>query len=174
MKKTIITFIILIVCAAASAQQTAPSMASMMEKATAEAKRSHRNVLLLFRASWCGWCHTMDMSMRDIRVKKYFDSAYVVKLVTVFETKDNKSLEIAGAVDTLNRYNNDSIGLPVWMIFDADGKFLADSKKEGKENTGCPSSETEIAFFIDVLRKTSSLGENALAAIASRFRENKH
>ena len=47
---------------------------------------------------------------------------------------------------------------------------------EGPEkgaNTGCPASEKEVAFFVDILQKTSKLNTEQLEIIRKRFRKNE-
>ena len=58
---------------------------------------------------------------------------------------------------------------------------MADSKirpegggLETGENSGCPASEKEVAYFINVLKETSSLTETELTIIQKRFRENEN
>jgi len=50
-------------------------------------------------------------------------------------------------------------------------------RKEGDgpekgDNAGCPATEKEVDFFIDVLKKTSSISKEQLEIIRKRFREN--
>src|SRR3712207_6933629 len=40
-------------------------------------------------------------------------------------------------------------------------------------NTGCPATQEEVAHFISVLKKTSSLKDPQLAIIEKRFRQNE-
>ncbi len=40
------------------------------------------------------------------------------------------------------------------------------------ENTGCPSKKEEVAYFVSVLKKTSSLSKDQLAVIENRFKKN--
>ena len=41
------------------------------------------------------------------------------------------------------------------------------------DNSGCPASANEVAYFINVLKKTSNLNAADLAAIERRFRDNE-
>ena len=77
------------------------------------------------------------------------------------------------------KYNGEGLGIPFWLVFDKDGNLLSDSKmrKEGEgpekgENAGCPATEKEVDFFVEVLKKTSRLNADQLEIIRSRFREN--
>ena len=68
----------------------------IIEKAIAEAAKSQKNVFVIFHASWCGWCHKMDNSMNDEKLKDFFTNNYVIVHLTVDESKDNKDLENPG------------------------------------------------------------------------------
>jgi hypothetical protein len=56
---------------------------------------------------------------------------------------------------------------------DKDGKILADSQREVGKNVGCPATVEEVAHFINVLKKTSSITNEEIAAVEKRFRRNE-
>ncbi|NOT50826.1 MAG: thioredoxin family protein [Chitinophagaceae bacterium] len=161
--------------------QTIPAPAEMiMEQAYKTATKESKNIILIFHASWCGWCHKMDKSMEDPDCKKLFSDNYITVHMTVDESEDKKNLETPGADEFRKKYSGDNQGLPYWMVFDKDGNLLADSKmkKEGEgadtgQNVGCPASKEEVAHFIRVLKKTSDLKEDELEIIEKRFRKNE-
>ena len=175
---------IFIACAfvPSNAQQGPPTTEQIMKEALDQASREKKNVLIIFHASWCGWCHKMDSSINDKCCRKYFDDNYVIRHLVVDESKDKKNLENPGADDLRSKYNGDNQGIPFWLIFDKDGKLLADSQirpvgaaLESKgENVGCPAAEKEVAHFINVLEKTSHLDKLQEALIEKRFRQNEH
>lgn len=118
--------------------------------------------------------------MNDPACKKFFDDNYVIKHLVVDEAKDKKDLENPGANEFRLKYNGDGLGIPFWLLFDKDGKLLSDSKmrKEGDgpekgDNIGCPASETEVAAFIEILKKTTSINKDQEDIIRKRFRENE-
>jgi thioredoxin-related protein len=177
-------FIIALVIAAGlpvSAVAQAPLSADdILKEAKDKAARDHKNVFIIFHASWCGWCHKMDTAMNDKTVKKYFDDHYVIRHLTVYESDANKALENPGAMALLTQYKGDDQGIPYWLIFDKNGQLLADSKLrpeggglETGDNTGCPANEAEVAYFVKVLKQTSSLKAAELALIEKRFRKNE-
>lgn len=179
MKRTQLTLILVIAAFFTQAQQPPPSASDILKEASLIAARENKKVFVMFHASWCGWCKRMDKSMDDDVCKKFFNDNYVVRHLVVDEAKDKKNLENPGAAELRTKYNGDGQGIPFWLVFDKDGKLLADSKMrkedEGPEkgdNTGCPASEKEVAYFVSVLRKTSSLNEDQLEIIRKRFREN--
>jgi thiol-disulfide isomerase/thioredoxin len=157
------------------------SSKEIFEQACKEAKASDKKVFVIFTASWCGWCHRMDKSMEDEVCRKYFDENFVVIHFVVDESADKKDLETPGAAEFRTKYHGDGQGIPFWLVFDKEGNFLADSKmrKEGEgpdagQNSGCPANEPEVAYFIDVLKRTTSLNADELQAIYKRFRQNEN
>ena len=78
-----------------------------------------------------------------------------------------------GALEFLSKNGGADQGLPYWFILDKSGNVLADARYKPGQNTGCPASEEEVAYFISVLRKTSKLTDTELATIKTRFRKNE-
>jgi len=154
------------------AQSSVPSADEVLQLAYTQAAKERKNVLLIFHASWCGWCIKMDSSLQDTNVKPLIDNNYVTAHLTVYESPNKKGLENPGALEFLTKLGGADQGLPYWMILDKDGKLLADAQYKPGENSGCPAAEVEVAHFINVLRKTSSLNEAQLKVIEKRFRKN--
>ena len=163
------------------AQQSPKQANDILQEAYRQAVTDNKNVFLMFHASWCGWCHKLDSSMNDKTVRDFFNNNYVITHLTVYESKDNKNLENPGALEVLRKYKGNDLGIPYWIIFDKEGKWLADSqmRQDGAsfdvlgENVGCPASREEVNHFLKVLAKTSSLNANELSVIEKRFLLNK-
>lgn len=166
----------------ANAQTTPPSADAVLKDAIKEAKAQKKKVFIMFHASWCGWCHKMDDAMNEPEMKPYFDKSFVIKHLTVMENKPElKKTENPGAAEMLKKYNSDGFGIPVWFIFDTDGKLLVDShlrpegvgmEVKGKNIIGCPAAKEEVDSFIKSLKLTTKLTDAELAKIAARFRKN--
>jgi thioredoxin-related protein len=158
-----------------------PSTETVMNKAYAQAKAENKKVMVIFHASWCGWCKKMEASINEPTLKKYFDDNYVITYITVKESKGKEHLENPGSLAFLTQYKGEKAGLPFWFIADATGKALADSyiRSEGAgldtygNNVGCPASENEVAHFAKVLKSTSKLKDSEIAMISERFAKNK-
>jgi thioredoxin-related protein len=164
----------------AKAQSAPPSADDILKEAYQAAAKENKNVFIMFHASWCGWCHRMDNSMKDEICRKFFEDNFVIRHLVVDESDDKKNLENPGAVELRRKYYGDGQGIPFWLLFDKDGKLLADSKirvegagPETGNNTGCPASEKEVEYFIAVLQKTTSLNSTQLEIIRKRFRQNE-
>ncbi|HET7118996.1 MAG TPA: thioredoxin family protein [Hanamia sp.] len=159
-----------------ASSQTKPASANqIIKEAKIDAAKTHKNIFVIFHASWCVWCHRMDTAMNDNSIKSFFDKNYVIKHLTVDESADKKNLENPGAPVLLTQYHGDQQGIPYWFIIDKNGKFLADSRlhsDDGKvtgNNVGCPVKPDEVAYFIRVLKQTSHLTNAQLDLIQKRF-----
>jgi thiol-disulfide isomerase/thioredoxin len=172
---------LVIMCLSIVAAGQAPASADeVMADAYAIAKKENKKVFLMFHASWCGWCHKMDAAMNDASVKKFFDDNFVIRHLVVMESEGKKSLENPGAADMMKKYYGDKSGIPYWLVFDANAILLADSKMrpeggdpETGSNIGCPATEKEVAYFVEILTKTTSLTQPNLEMITKRFRQNE-
>ena len=181
MKNTFLLPALLFISITSAFAQKAPPLAEeIMKEAFASAKKQNKKVLVMFHASWCGWCHKMDTSLNDISVKKFFDDNFVIRHLVVFESKGKENLENPGALEMLTKFEGKDQGIPFWLIFDKDENFLADSRMKATingiakfQNTGCPASKEEVDYFIDVLKKTTELKEDQLERIRTRFRRNE-
>ncbi len=163
------------------AQSPAPASGKILGPAYVKAAKEKKNVLVIFTASWCGWCKKMDAAINDPSCKEFFEANYVITHLVVDEKKEKQHLENKGADLVRKKYHGEQAGLPFWIIMDKNGKLLGDSfiRKEGQsansagENMGCPANENEVAAFVALLKKTSKLTEQQLHIITQRFRQNE-
>lgn len=182
LKYSFTLMILVLACGYLRAQNsTTPEAQSVMNTAYKKAKKENKKVILIFHASWCGWCHKMDSSLNDISCKVFFDKNYIIEHLTVQESKGKENLENPGAEDLMQSFNGKNQGLPYWVVLDNKGTFLFDSQiritgKDGAikgSNIGCPASTEEVKAFIDILKQTSVLTDTELEIIAKRFAKNK-
>src|SRR5258705_8035238 len=117
----LITILSLLIFATTHAQRGPLSADEIMQEAMQQAAKEKKNVLIIFHASWCGWCHKMDSSINDKTCKNFFDNNYVVRHLVVDESKDKKNLENPGADELRTKYHGDGQGIPFWLVFDKDG-----------------------------------------------------
>lgn len=156
---------------------TPPSAGNIIKEACHQAVKEHKNVFIMFHASWCGWCKRMDSLMLKTDCSTYFEKYYVISHIDVKESPDKKYLENPGGEELLKKYHGDNQGIPYWLILDKNGKLLADSRikpvhadPEGKyNNAGCPAEPDEVAYFLRVLKETSSLTNQQLSLIGKHF-----
>jgi len=182
MKAKLLTSLLLIlICGTSFAQSASPSADAVLNQAYAQAAKENKKVILIFHASWCGWCKKMTASLNDPACKKMFDDHYVTAYLDVEERKGQENLNTPGGIEVLKKYTTEESGLPFWLILDAKGTKLADSqmKPDGattakpEDNVGCPASEKEVTYFTSVLKATSTLTDDDLAIIHKRFLLNQ-
>src|SRR5437868_6708351 len=106
------------VATAQPAPANAPTSDDIMKEAYATAAKEHKNVLIMFHASWCGWCHRMDNSINVVSCKKFFEDNYVIRHLVVDESDNKKNLENPGASDMRDKYHGNGQGIPFWLVFD--------------------------------------------------------
>ena len=181
-KNLLLAFIAVLTVNTAIAQTTPPSADEVLKGAMKEAKAQKKKVFIMFHASWCGWCHKMDDAMNEADMKPLFDKSFVIKHITVMENDPKKKAdENPGGMDMIKKYNSDGFGIPLWFIFDTDGKLLVDShmrpegtgfETKGKQIVGCPAAKEEVDEFVRALKLTTKLNKDELEKIYARFRKN--
>lgn len=172
MKRIIGCFLFLTFSIVCTHAQSPPSATEVLRQSYQRAAREKKKVIIIFHASWCGWCHKMDSSINSADCKAFFDKYYVISHLTVDELPAKKALENGGAKDLLIKYGGGEQGIPYWLVLDSDGKLLADSQIRPGVNTGCPAKKEEVEYFLTVLKKTSGLTQKELAIIGKRFSQN--
>ncbi|AQX12990.1 thioredoxin family protein [Elizabethkingia meningoseptica] len=146
----------------------------ILDRALTQAKKEKKNVMLIFHASWCGWCKKMEKNLNSADVKPLIDKNYIVTYVSVQERGENiKKYENPDGQILMNKYQGESAGLPFWVILDNKGTALDNSFDKNKENIGCPASPEEVTEFKDKLQKTSSLTANQLQTVYDNFVQKK-
>jgi len=179
--KHLLYALFMLIGSAAAAQTTMPASEAVLKDAFAQAGKENKKVLLMFHASWCGWCKKMDASLNDPACKKMFDDNYVIAHLDVMEQPAKANLENPGSLAVMTKYGGEKSGLPFWLVLDNKGNVLANSlmPKDGavtgtpEDNVGCPASEKEVAYFDKILKKTSNLKDEDIAIIHKRFLLNQ-
>ncbi|MEJ5994161.1 thioredoxin family protein [Pedobacter sp. Du54] len=181
LKSLLLLFVALLIVSTAFSQTAPPSADAVLKEAMKLAKAQKKKVFIKFSASWCGWCHKMDASMNEPEMQPLFEKSFVMRQLTVMESKGKENLETPGALDLLKKYNSDGFGIPVWFIFDTDGKLLVDShlrpegvgmEVKGKNIIGCPASKEEVEAFVRALKLTTKLTDAELSKVFVEFRKN--
>ena len=126
--------------------------------AEGQAKDQGKNVLVIFHASWCGWCKRLDEFMNNPQFKPVFDENIVVAKLTVLEDDKHKLLENSGGLEEMDVLGGRDAGLPLFAILDPTGKTIVTSMMsvDGQakpENTGFPAKPEEINHFLSMMQK---------------------
>lgn len=159
------------------AQAPAPARQLIADAQKAAAKDG-RKVMVIFHASWCGWCHKFEGFMDQPQFKPLFAKSYAIVRLDVLENDDKKNLENPGGMDVMNELGGANQGIPYFAVLDGKGKAIVNSKRpsdrvKGGENIGHPAAPEEIAHFMSVLKTTSKMNADELAKIEAWLKNQK-
>ncbi len=141
-----------------SGQSAKPDTAqTILKAALTEARSAHKNVLLVFHATWCGWCKRLETAINDTALKVIIDENYIVAKLDVKERGDKIPLnENPGGQDILSDFGGKNSGLPFLVFLNGNGRMIANSNvMPQKQNIGYPGSQKEITAFLKLLKKTA-------------------
>lgn len=150
--------------ATAFAHAAPPDASKLLADAKAQAKKERKSVLVVFHASWCGWCKKFEAMLNDPKLQPTFDRNYVIVRLDVLESATKKDEENPGGEATMAVLGGKDAGLPFFAILSPDGSKLGDSlitPGNAKTNTGHPSAPEEIAHFMALLKSTAKKANEA-------------
>lgn len=151
----------------------APATA-VLNTAQAQAKRESKNVLVLFKASWCRWCGEFEGLLDDPALDSAWKRSYIVARINVRERGEQKALENPGWEEVMRRLRgSDDMDVPYMAILAPSGRKLADSLRVGSgpipANAGYPAKPDEIAAFEAAIRTTSKFTPDDLQTLDRRL-----
>jgi thioredoxin-related protein len=171
--KRLWTSIPLLLVLAVSALANAPTSAELLKSAQAQAGKDHKMVMVIFHASWCGWCKKLDAFLADPSMGKLMSDNFVIVHLDVLENApDKKPLENAGGEELLKQWKGE--GLPFTVVLDPKGKKVADSNSDPEKmsNIGYPAKPEEIAHFMKMLKTAPRLSQGQRKSIENWLTAN--
>lgn len=156
--------------AVSAAFASAPTTDALLSKAKAQAKMEHKQVLVIWHASWCGWCHKLDDMLESKEVGPTMSKGFVVVHLIVDEDPKHKADENPGAVELRKTLGGEKAGLPFYVVMDAKGKAVANSLDEKGQNIGYPAAPQEIAHFMGML-KGSTLSASEQTSVGAYLKD---
>jgi len=116
----------------------------LIADALSAAKENHQNVLLMFGANWCIWCHRLHHTLAtDTEVAAALEKDFILVMVDVNTRNGTKR-----NADVNERYGNPiQHGLPVLVVLDETGKPLT-TQETGSLEEGDGHSPAKILAFL--------------------------
>lgn len=137
-----------------------------LSAALARAKASGKRTFVWFGAPWCAFCSLMTGYLHNEAVKSVFDTAYVQLKIDVDRMTGGKELAAQQGM-------TDGDGLPFFVILDADGERIANSRRP-KGNVGFPVEPFEIDGFMTIIKETAGrLTTKQLAVLEAGLKKFK-
>ena len=128
-------------------------------RARAEAQQEHKDVLVVFSASWCGPCKLYERYLEDPAMHALTEKAFVVDRVDVGERPgDPHHANTPGGVQLRASLGAaGEPGFPFIVMTDASGKPIVTSYLNGdpKDNIGYPVLPQEIDWYIKMLKRAA-------------------
>lgn len=131
----------------------------VMAHAKTQAAAEHKNILLVFGASWCINCRLFDKFLADPAIHPIMDKAFVfVDMNTGEHASDKKHANLPGGEKLQSSLGGKDAGWPYIVMLTPTGKLLADANRPanlGHEgNIGYPAAPYEIDWFIEMLKRS--------------------
>jgi len=142
---------------AAPTLASAQSADTLFTQAKSSANAQHKNVLLVFSASWCGPCKLYERFLEDPQMQPVTEKALVVQRIDVGERPDDpKHSDTPGGVALRTSLGaQGEPGFPFLVITDPNGQPIVNSYRNGdtNNNIGYPAVPAEFDWYLEMLRR---------------------
>ncbi len=151
---------LILLSASAGYGQQRPSADQALTTAESEAAAEHKDIFLVFGASWCPPCHELQAFLEDTVIRPIVQKHFVIVTLNVFEQKGkHPELNTPGAEKLVKEYGGEDGGVPFIVFLDSQAQPLINSNRPvtGKshgENVGYPALPEEIDWFMTMLQKS--------------------
>jgi thioredoxin-related protein len=179
MRKSIYCILFLLITTLMGAADKPPKANRIISDAKSRAVAEHKSIFLVFGASWCPGCHSLNTFLKDPEVAAIFDKYFVMAELNVAEEMgDHPERNNEGSLELLQKYGGISpkgdVALPFFVVLDGKGSELVTSNRAGKgkdpsQAIGFPTEPEEIRWFIQMMKR----GADALTADEAQTIEEK-
>lgn len=137
-----------------------PSAQQVLNGAESQASMQHKRILVIFGASWCGWCKQLDAFLNTPDIRAILDRNFVIVHLTVEERGRMTSLNTPGGQSVMVALGGPrDRSLPFYAVLTSDGRLIANSNRPaplcqaGLSNIGFPATLQDLTWFLMMLKK---------------------
>lgn len=112
------------------------------------ARVSGKSVFVSVGTSWGTWCIKLDALLTNAIIGPLLNQHFVFLSLDQEKVKGTTAFRAAHALDR-------SSGVPWYATLNGQGELIATSDAKPAQNTGYPASQEEIAWFMEVLKRSA-------------------
>jgi thioredoxin-related protein len=114
------------------AAQQRPPAESVLATAKAAAAEQHKDIFLVFGASWCQPCHEMEAFMADRKIRPILEKYFVIADLNIEEERGkHPELNSPGGEKLAEDLGGKGGGVPFIVFLDEQGQSLINSNRRG-------------------------------------------
>jgi thiol:disulfide interchange protein len=138
---------------------TSPTADNILTQANTQAAATHKNILLVFSASWCGPCHEFEAFMKDPGTGPIMLHYFVPASIDVGEEdRGHAERNTPGGEKLMTSLaGGHNEGYPLIVFLNPQGSPIVNSLIDGQhgKNIGYPSAPQEIVWFMSMLQQST-------------------
>jgi thioredoxin-related protein len=138
--------------------QNLPDADRVLADVEKQASAQQKNVLVVFGASWCKYCHLFEKFLGSPEIQPIVDKHFVIARLGVYEEMGRHPELNNPKSDRLVRKfgDHEAGGLPFLVMVDTKGDLIVNSNlPEHGGNIGYPAAPEEIDWFMVMMKKAA-------------------
>jgi thioredoxin-related protein len=131
-----------------------PAM-DVIDHAVHQARKSHKQILVMFQSSWSDWCKQLDSALTFANVKSLLEKSLIITHINVMEHDAQKdSLENPGGNIMMKAFAGGEPLLPFCVLFNKKGRKIADSHGTSElQAASYPTGKEQMMTIVNLVKQ---------------------